>query len=385
MEPRHPLERIRAWAAGELAPDERLRFERDLASDPELAQLAHAYRDVHALTALDEGVPDCAASLENIERRMSPTRPWRRVAALAAGILVLASAALVSRGLFRSEPELGPLEPVTLASIPLEVDPDRYIEALPIPATLASFHPVREEGIQWIHELDEAREIAWLTNRPLLVFARYEVCPVADRLRKTTLIDDRVLALAEECVPCEVDIEGFLPDDTKKMLAYGYPFFELQEGKGTVISNFSGDYPGDVGAWNFHEVLREGLDDRKDGTSPIPWSLSRDLADLHARARAGEEEGRFGDARRFYEELVASGTSGGFVESGQRGILRIALAARDVLIEVRTLALADLDAAEDELAAALERFRGTPHANDIEGVLRCIQTRHEFPPLDWSS
>lgn len=387
MDTRPSLERIRAWAAGELSADERRAFERELSADAELSELAQAYARVHALTALDAAVPECAASLEPIERRIDAgrPRPLRRVAALAAGILVIVSAVLWSRGAFHDAAETAPDEPLSLRTIPLAAGDDTLARPEPLPPMLARYQPVDEDGIHWMRRLDQARAVASATRRPIFLFVRYEQCPVADRLRRTALADTRVRELAGECVPCEVDILSFPEETVEKILSRGYPLFALESGEGEPIADFSGDYAGETGTWVFGERLREGLDLHVALEEPVPWSLARDLTELRDRGWTAEDEGRYAEAQRLYEELVAHAAGPEFSESGRRGLLRIALAARDELIAARALADRSAEEAEAALARAVERFRGTPQAAELARVLERLRVTGVFPLIDWAS
>ncbi len=393
MGTRPSLERIRDWADGALSPDDTAELERELRSDPALADFAEQYRFVHALSGspgVVPNVPPCTTGFEAIERRVldegrarriAPVAPAARVAAIAAGILLLAGALVATRRLA----ELAEPTTVELRTIPLAAGSERDTRAPSIPASLADFHPVQEGRIRWVRALDEAREIASATHRPLFLFVRYEGCPIAEALRSNALLDDRVIGLAEECVPCELDIQLFPAGEQKAMLASGYPFLELQADDGASLATFSGVYAGPDGGDELAGRLDDGLAGFAPDAEPLPWSLSRDLAELHGRARSAEDARTFGAARRFYEELVANGATGEFAEAGRRGMLRIALLARDVLIAARALAQEETARAAEHLQQGLEEFRGTPHAAELEEVLERLRATGRFPPLDWAS
>src|SRR5205085_12677281 len=116
-------DRVRDWAEGRLAPDEALRFQRELASDPDLRAAAEEYKAVSRWTEVVTGdVPPSRLRFEDIEAAMDATASpsssssgrllsMRRVAAAAA---VIAVAAVGAWAYARSR---GP-EPVVLATVP---------------------------------------------------------------------------------------------------------------------------------------------------------------------------------------------------------------------------------------------------------------------------
>lgn len=384
----HQLERIRDWVLGRLGPEERERFEAELESDRELAQLAEGYRDVHRWTEPAGVVPACHASLDELDRRVDqvvgaePVRergadfPWRRVAA-AAGLLVAAGA------LYVTTPDAPVYDrPVELRTIPLTAGVD--VDEPVLPATLASYRPVDQGNIQWVEDPDEAARLAAITGRPMLVYHRYRQCNVADEVEASSLHGDGMLALASECVPIIEALDDLDEKERAKILAGGYPVVELRGANGDVVTTCAGD-PKAGGKGAFEQQLRSGLTGCSDAP-PMPWQLTRDLGDLLERARACEARGELGEARRFYEEVVvASGRCGSLLQAGELGLRRVALAARDAIVAARESTEAgELDEAVAILTGALERFEGTPHAAELDQVLQVLRRTGSFPTIAWA-
>lgn len=370
MDERIDLERIRAWASGEMPEAERAALEQELEGDPELRAFAREYRAVHALTALAGDVPACDVRFEDLELAPPPRR--RRAAALALAALAAGALLLVGlRLLAGSAPESVELRTIPLAGGAEETG------APGIPAQLASYRPVEDGRIRWVRDLAVAGEISAAVDRPVLLFVRWNSCPIAEHLRRTSLADDAVIALAEDCVPCELDILSFPEEEQAAMLAQGYPFFELREGSRSLAS-LTGDYLSADGPAEFRRRLQEGLAGR--APASVPWSVARDLADLDVRAADAEEAGDLARARRLYEELAAGG-AGEFAAAGRAGLRRIALGARDALLAARARSEDDRDGAERLLAEALRRFEGTPHAGDLARVLEALRGAGRFPVL----
>jgi hypothetical protein len=305
------------------------------------------------------------------------------VAAIAAGILVVSGALLFFVNAARA-PRTDALEPLDLRTIPLAGAVSNDEPA--IPAMLASYRPVADGGIQWVRDLSQANELASATGRPLLLYMRFKTCAKAERVEATVLSDERILALANECVPCVIEIDTLAEDQRLAILEKGYPYFELRGADGAVFVNLTSELDGEPALWAFGEKLRDGIEQRC-STATLPWELSRDLATLFARARVAESEQDMERARRFYEELVvAGGACGSFSGAGQRGIQRIALVARDALLDARALADGgNAAAAVAVLAEALQRFEGTPHAVEIARVLDALRRSGSFPPIAWAS
>jgi hypothetical protein len=173
-----------------------------------------------------------------------------------------------------------------------------------------------------------------------------------------------------------------MPDEEREaLIANGYPCLQLRSADGDSVVCLSSKEAG----CGLDERMREGIGSCSMKRACQPWQVSRDLAALSGRAHDAEEAGRLSEAHRLYENLVAGGKGGLFSEAGEQGLHRIALAARDALLEARTVCERDPDGAERLLAEAVGRFRGTPHVAELEQVLEALRRTHEFPLLAWAS
>ena len=298
-----------------------------------------------------------------------------RYVAIAAGILALASAAWLWNGADHTTRR----EDVNLVTIPLSSD--ELSTSLALPATLASYHPVVGGEIQWVRETEEADRIASATGRPLLVFGRYSECGVADEQELFMTEDKELQELAEQCVPVIMDLDQMEESERELLVAEGYLSIQLKsaDGSSTVCLTKETD------DCELTERIRKGLGSCKSESVCTPsWKQSRELAALCESARLAESEGRLAEAHRSYEELVASGGSGLLGEAGERGLVRIALEARDSLLDARALCEKDSKGAARLLAMSVERFENTPHVAELELVLDAVRRTGEFPTLAWA-
>jgi len=377
----YSIEFIRAWSDGNLDENARAQFEKQLASDSELRAVAEAYRDVHHMSDGEgDALPTSALQLEELEASIESEAvrrlvPLYRSLAIAAGILALAGAAWLWNGSDRSTRR----EPVKLVTIPLSTN--ELSASVALPATLANYHPVADGEIQWVREAEEADRIASATGRPLLVFGRYSQCGLADEKELSMTEDKELQELAEQCVPLIVELDQMEESERERLVANGYPSIQIKSADGTETISLTKETAG----YDLKERIRKGIGScQKESVCTQTWKQSRELAALCESARLAESEGRLAEAHRSYEKLVASGGSGLLSEAGERGLVRIALEARDSLLDARALCEKDSKGATRLLAAAVERFENTPHVAELEQVLDAVRRTGEFPTLAWA-
>ena len=377
----YSVEFIRAWSEGNLDESSQAQFEKQLASDSDLRAVAEAYRDVHRMSEGEgEVLPTSSLEFAEIDARIEkersrPTVPLSRSLAIAAGILAIAGAAWFWTGAERSTRR----EDVNLVTIPLSSN--ELSTSVELPATLASYHPVVGGQIQWVRETEEADRIASATGRPLLVFGRYANCGVADEQELSMTEDKELQELAEQCVPVIMDLDQMEESERELLIAEGYPSIQLKSADGTSTVCLSKE----TGDSDLTERIRKGLGSCKSESACTPsWKQSRELAALCASARLAESEGRLAEAHQSYEKLVASGGSGLLSEAGERGLVRIALEARDSLLDARAMCEKDNKGAARLLALAVDRFENTPHVGELELVLDAMRRTGEFPTLAWA-
>ena len=383
MENQQSLEAVRAWVEDRLAPEARVEFEKQLASDAELRTLAEAYREVYTLTDGEAAaVPSSRLSFAKLEGEIDESRSTksgsngRRIAAVAAGLLITASAIYWWPNDVARERSY---EPVNLVTIPLSTT--EFSEWVELPGTLASYRPVSDGKIQWVRERGEADLLASATGWPLLEFGRYGECGVADDFEESLTVDSDLQSLAEQCVPVIVDLDELEESERDALVAEGYPSLQIKSADGNSIVCLTKR----AGESDLNERIRKGLGSCRSAQSCSSWGASKNLVEVCQGARVAESEGRFADAHRSYEELVAGGGSGLLSEVGERGLVRISLAARDALLEARAQCKSDRAGAERTLAGAVKRFENTPHVGELAQVLESLQRSGEFPTLAWAT
>ena len=382
MANQYTLEDIRAWAEGRLDAEARGSFERELASDAELRSLAEAYSDVHQLSQ-GEAVAVPASQLEYAsvagdleEWSDGPVMTLPRLIAVAASLVAMFG--ITSWWGSRDQLETN-YEPVNLLTIPLTT---QELSSSPeLPATLASYHPVSNGEIQWVRETEEADRLASATGRPLLVFGRYAKCQVADGVEESMTVDAELQELAEQCVPVIVELDEMEEVERDLLVADGYPSIQLRSADGSATVCVTKDTVG----CDLKERIRRGIGACGMSGRCGSWEDSRQLAALCEKARIAEAEGRMAEAHRAYEQLVAGGGPGLLSEVGQRGLLRIALAARDSLLDARAMCEQDPAGAERLLEQAVERFENTPHVAELVQVLVLLRRSGSFPMLAWAT
>lgn len=378
---RDPHDRIRAWASGELSPEEVARLEAELAREPELAAFAAAYRAVHGLTDVPpELLPASATRFEDLRLPADPAQApaiaprdvLRRVAAAAAAVLL----ALVAWRVLGPAPRPAPL---VLATIPLTAgEPGPLPEPLVLPALAADYRSVEDGTVRWLHSLEEARAEARLAERPLLVLWGFPGCPVCREITTSTINQEGVLTIAEMYVPVELDLTR-VEDEARarELMGPGYPYIEVLDPDGGALHRFTGSMvPEDL-----REDLEQGLWERPVEADPPAWDDVHAAVELYERARAAEEAERFGEAHAAYGRLGTAAAGRIFEDAARDGLARLAAAARRSLLACRAVAGAEPGRAEELLREAVARFEGTPFAADLAQVLERLRATGRFPEL----
>lgn len=369
-------ERLRAWADGKLPPDDRARFERELAADPALAARAEEFREVWAATeVLAAFTPVSRSTWDDVVRRgQARERVFRRRVAAAALVLLLPAAWLTWRAVRSANAEP---ERVVVESFPLTPTEQHVPTHAPVPATLANYAPVANASIQWLTSFEDARGVAEAVNRPLLVFGFVPGCPWCKELRENQFKDARFLALAERTVPVEIDLLALGEPKMLEIMNRGYPLIELQTPLGEPLHVMSGP-PGEV---DLPVELARGLDGWPTEPPALAWSTANEMARIFAQSVTSERQGRLSDALHGFDTLRNHLPSSTLTLEGELGHARIEQLARDLLDTARTRASTEPDAARAEFEAALAHFAGTPYENDLKHVLDTWRLTNRFPTV----
>ena len=383
MDQREAFEEIRAWAEGEMDPEERARFEAAMAAAPALRKAAEEYRSVHSLTRVLEDVPvSCRTTLEDMERLIerdaapgahAAGRAFgfsRRTLAAAGILLALGGGLLLLRALAdRGDDGWGRVRFQAIAPPTGDVVDD---SPGAIPDLLADYRPVDGGTIRWLDSLDEGRRTARITGRPLMVFGMWPDCEDCDLIRQTALKEGAVLAALEDFIPVEVDLSRLPAKERVEMMKCGYPVLEVQAEDGTVVTSFCGleGAKGMAGhldeGWTLHTATRR----------PLAWDTTRSLARSLDEAHALEQAGRLGEAHREYEILLARANPGAFRRAAAAGQGRIARAAYETIRR----AIAG-EGAVSEVEDAAQRFAGSPFGADFEALLESQRRRGAWPEI----
>jgi len=366
------LDRLHARARGELAPEECLLLEREIAADAGLGALARDYELVFALTRAESGSPVARTRFEQLEPRLA--RPsWLRPVAAAAVLLAVAALSFLAGRRSGSG-----AEPLYLRTI--ELNPRTAAAALPVdlPADLGAFDPRGPGGVSFLHDLDEAEEMARLAERPLLVYGAYPDCPLAAALDARVFSDPGVIELSERTVPVRVNLADLSADEQRSYLARGYPFLEVWRDDGRTAHSLS-RRPDPV---TFLESLHDGLE-KSDAVGEQPaWSELNSFAACFGVARAAELAGDIAAAERGFRALLEDPSAPPWVsERSRSGLARLSRCALDLLLEARTAAASDPAAARELLRDACKRLAGSSFAPDLEAALERLEHDGRFPRL----
>ncbi len=385
------LDRICAWVEGRLPPEALAALEHELATRPELAELAERFRDVHGLTSQEPEIPACRVSFADLERRLASERGaplWPRRAA-AAALLIAAgvTAGYVARVVNRSDgtetpselPPAGPpcvvLQSITLEpTVPLAVEEKRVL----VPETLASFDPRGQQGVNWLKSWPEALLLSRLSHRPLLVMGTWPGCPFIAKLKAEVYTAPEVLGLIDRYVPVEWDLSTLPPSEAEQLTRYrGYPLLEVWTGDDKAVLNFSGTPE----LHAFEESMHQGLE-RADSTGEVPpWDEVREQARRLRAAQEAEARGRLAEAQQELRILARRDAGGPFAEAATAELRRIASGARESLLAARAAAELDPARARALLAEAVLRYAGSGFEVDLQAVLESLDREGRFPEL----
>lgn len=375
-EPPYSMDRIRAWVEGSLEPEELRRLERELAADEELGELAQQFRDVHALTEALGPLPEPSSSFAQLERRLpqaTGSRPVARRVAAAAGILLVASVAVIA---WRSLGGFAAPGPLQLSAIDLNARLEIESVAVP-PAGLAGYDPRSASGgVAWIYDDRAAAWLAEASGRPLLVYGSIRGCPMCVVLERDVFAQAEVLDLVERYVPLRIDLGAIPQDDANALIQRGYPFLEVWSFERETLHSLS---RAPVAA-SFVESMQVGLEAAGARGDMPTWERIRSAAQQLDGARADEEAGLMAEAERGYSALASSAQEA-FASLGAAGLRRLLTDVRERFLAAREAAATDPDRALTMLGAALERYRGTRFAPDLEALRRRLEQDGCFPEV----
>lgn len=377
MNTSNQYERLRDWASGKLTGEERARLERDIAADAALAERAREFREVWIATEPLAALAPVSRSTwdDVVRRRANATQRFRRRVAAAALVLFLPAAWFAWRAWTAPGGEPARVVVDSFALTPPEAPAHTYA---PIPAVLADYAPVRAAEIQWFNSFEDARGVSEAVNRPLLVFGFVPGCPWCKELRENQFKDARFLALAERCVPVEIDLLALGEPKMLAIMDRGYPLIELQTSLGEPLHVMSGP-PGEV---DLPVELARGLDGWPNDPPALAWSAANEMARIFAQSVASERQGRLSDAWQGFETLRTRTHASTFTLEGDLGRARIEQLARDLLETARTHSATEPHSARDEFARSIERFAGTPIEHDLQQVLSTWRTTDRFPIVE---
>jgi hypothetical protein len=378
------FDKLKALAAGTLSSEEETKLRERCAADPELQRTLDEYLEVHAAPeVLGEAAPPCRVDFEVVEgalaeRRVRKTvfhRYWRVAAAvlvLVGGAVALGSWFVAGNGGEGTGREAGTL---VLASIPESSAAD-WEEEAELPALLGDYRPVMEGKISWIDSFKDARTLARLTSRPVLLFVHHPTCPTCISMKKDVFGDPDVQSLLTRFVPAMSNVMKERAELSGEYVK-GWPWFGIVDSEGAVVLSFPGEQtPGD-----FAEHLKRATE--MVGPSVMTWEMMNDLALRLEAARGAEKAGRKGEAYAAYTALGAETRPGVFGPPARNGSVRMAQEARRALVRARDLARSPpgAPAALAELDRAIEEFQGSPLATDLRTVRSRLETSGEFPTI----
>jgi len=384
MDSNSMYDRIRAWVRGTASEHEAHAFELTLASQRELAQAAEEFRDVHELTRpLHDEAPESRLQFAALEARIVAgelaERPLRvRRAAALIGISLAAAAGIVAAIVIANRPRIAHAEELRLTAIALDaaaVPDDGGRDELP--ATLATYEPVRDGQVSWITDVGQAQAIARAVDRPVLLFGMFETCPLCLQMKAEGLRDPAVLALFRDYVPLQVDLLQVDEAQRADYFSRGYPLFEVHTAEGAIVHSF----PGFHDARELADNLERGLTTTQQPEAALDWQEVHRAARSLAAARKAEADGHLGAAHREFSAVERETEHGALAGAAQHGLARIATAARDALLDARDLAARSTPEAERTLADAAQRFEGSPFAGDLDAALASLKRTGRFPEL----
>lgn len=361
------MDRVRDLVEGRLHDVEAWRLRQE--ADPELAALVDAYRDLDAM--VEAALSHAASTLEAPPRVRAPRR---RRAALVAAALVLAAL-----GAWRLAPSAPPPSVVELRAIRLSdlaADPEAPTLSSSAIATLADWRPVEGGTIRWLGSLPEAQEIARATQRPVLLFVSHPACPLCRQLRTDSFGDRRVVEVVESSyVPVNVDLRSASPELAASMT--GWPYVAALSPTSEALDAFPGYRDG--------AALRQALDGvlASSGLPPtLPWERARSLGAALVRSRDDEQAGRLSLALDALDRVRSEDARGAFGRVAAEGEARLAARARSRLDAARSFAESGrVELALSVLGDALDEFRGTRFAQDLDAVRSRLELEGRFPRL----
>lgn len=419
------LDLIRAWVEGELPPQETRQLELELERDPELAELAERFRDVHGLTSVESEPPPLTLTFEGLEHRLrreqvGPRPRWRAAAAavLLAGAgagtwALLADPRADGEGVDRAgtaqappsaepagadpgadEPaggsgELAAAAPrpasvptaraeVRLASIDFAPAPEKdYV--LAVPAGLAEYEPRGESGIQWFEDWREARFVAFAAGRPLLVFGTKDDCEDCELFAREILAEPGVLDLIDLFVPMRWDLTGENGEllGAMSLERRGDPLVEIWTADEVSVTSLSRADSPEL----FEELMLQGLERIELGERLPDWDDVRALAARYDRARAARSGGRLGELQTVLLDLRRRARGGPFAEVAAYELSALGREAGASLQRARELAEFDPEGARASLERAATRFAETSFEGDLRAVLDAWPRDGAFPVL----
>jgi hypothetical protein len=366
------FDRQRAWIEGTMPADERVRFESEIARDPELARAADEMRLVWQATAAGLGaVPASALTIDDVVASdvSEPPIPmrWRRVAAAALLIAAACAATYAARRFLLTDRV--PL--VKLDRIPLDAGDQVKPVVADIPAVLANWSPVENGKIHWLDSLADAREVSAVLERPIFVYGYIDGCPICAGFQANEFRDPKVQALVERSVPVAIDLLSLDEKQRNEMWNRRYPLLELQDDRGEIVRTFGGT----MAEVDMQGELASALQDVK---AP-KWPKVRELAAAWERAQSDEEAGKLADAAKALEKLAQQKDEPAFAVQGQAGLSDIGVLARRAIEHARQRAETDPKGARTELDSVIERFAGTPFEADLRAVAAAWRSGGPFP------
>lgn len=380
------FERVRAWIHGQLEPAEVERLRGELARNPEAAEFADEYREIHGVTQALDG-PGATSTLDfaTLQRRFDAetrTARWRKVAAAAALVFVAGATWLMLAR--ESAPSHAPaVEPLRLSAVePLRLSAIKLDASAPTTAPaefpeLEQFAPVEDGEIRWVADLASGTALAEASGRPLLLFGMFPTCPWCQQMKEEGLRDPTVIAMIDDFVPVQIDLFELSDEDREVLLARGYPLFEVWNASGEIVHSFAGVHDAPA----FVANLATGVEKAAAGRDLPSWGELQRQARAYDEALANERAGSLGLAQRTFATIEREGSSNALVAAARDGAARIASAASEALLHARDLSATDVAGAGTELAQAARRFEGSPYAADLEAARARLARDGRFPEL----
>ncbi|MFT7484241.1 MAG: thioredoxin-related protein [Candidatus Paceibacteria bacterium] len=383
----YDMDRVRAFARGEMEPEQVARFEAELADNPELQAAAAAYGEVLSFTSVAlEGSSQASASSLSLERldsllgaepdaRREPrfTWPWRSAAA--ASFLILS----LSLSFYAWDSQSRQPSSVTMNSIPRlarAASLDHGVTEHPSLqiAAIASYMPVRDGSIQWLEQIDAGLRVAQATGRPLLLWCIHPTCPYCKRMRESTLLDPEVQELMASFVPVQLDVMQEERYSKMNPMEHGFPMFEVVDEELEGLHTF----------YNFHEPasfmaeLQRGLDEHGPH-EVLRWERLEEVAGVLAGARSAEERGEFGKALSGYQSLGELGAGLSLSAAGERGVARMTVLAHGFLDRAR-----EASDCASILAQAADAFEASDYAADFLALEDEARRAQAFAEPRWT-